>query len=269
MVTFNEVLRANKIDPTQVALLRHAGTGLLGHTPYDLWRREDGSLDRYQSTQYPQQPLFELPYWASFVSTPTNETLFVGLYSAVKADPAEINWLCPMSGMPPGAQKGEAVDLYHLTPLDVLNEQRGLLRINWGDGPISWARYARRNEHAVVGEFDLEPIVDFDASPEGEATWRMQKAVERDHRLAKAALTKNFNPAIGKYRCESCDFSHADRGMFDAHHRHPMLAGPRMTRATDFTVLCPTCHRRAHRTDNKMLPLSLARLREWVDAGRP
>ncbi len=269
MVTFNEILRAHRIDPAQVALLRHSGKGPLGFTPYDLWRREDGSFDRYQSTQAPDKPLFESPYWASFVSNPANETLFIGFYGTTKGDRAEIDWLCPMTGIPPGEDKGRPSDLYRLVPLDALSEYRGSLKIAWDDGWIAWARYARRSDHTVLGEVDTRPIASFEASPEGEETWRAQRAVERDLRLRKAALSKNSGEHDGQYACEACNFEHADRAMFDVHHPHPLLTGPRMTRVSDLVVLCPVCHRRAHRSVNRMLPYSVAELRTWNEAGRP
>ena len=270
MVTFNEMLRAHSIDPAQVALLRHSGKrGRLGFTPHDLWQREDGSFELYQRTQAPDKPLFELPYWASFLSTPANETLFIGLYGATKGDPSEIDWLCPMTGMPPGEEKGRPSDLYHLIPLDALRVHRGSLKIEWGDGWIAWARYARRSNHAVIGEVDTGPIARFEASREGETTWRAQRGIERDSRLASAALAMNAREHDGEHSCEACNFKHNDRAMFDAHHPHPLLTGPRMTRVSDLVVLCPVCHRRAHRAANRMLPYSLAELRAWNEAGRP
>lgn len=119
MLTFNELLRAHGIDPAKVTLLRHTGKrGRLGFTPHDLWQRQDGSFDLYQCTQAPDKSLFELPYWASFVSNPAKETLFVGLYGATKGDRSEIDWLCPMTNMPPGEDKRRPSDLYQLVPLD-------------------------------------------------------------------------------------------------------------------------------------------------------
>ncbi len=270
MVTFNELLRAYGIDPAQVTLLRHTGArGRLGLTPHDLWQRQDGSFEIYQSTQAPGERKFKSPYWASFVSNPAKETLFVGLYGATKGDRSRIDWLCPMTGMPPGEDKGRPSDLYQLAPLDALSEHRGSLKIEWDSGWVAWARYARRSDHAVIGEVDTRPIDRFVASPEGEATWREQRGIERDSRLAKAALARNGGEHDGQYACEACDFKHSDRTMFDVHHPHPLLAGPRLTRVTDLIVLCPVCHRRAHRSANRMLPYSLAELRAWNEAGRP
>lgn len=203
------------------------------------------------------------------MSNPANETLFVGLYSAATGDRAEIDWLCPMTDLPPGEDKERPSDLYHLRPLDILSEHSGRLKIEWNGGKIGWDRYAGRNEFTIIGEVDTQPITDLDASPEGESIWRTQRGVERDSRLAKTPLSKNADENGGQYVCTACGFRHPDRAMFDAHHPHPLLAGPRMTQASDLIVLCPVCHRRAHRSVNRMLPYSLAELRRWNEDGRP
>ena len=106
MVTFNELLCAHRIDPARVALLRHTGRkGPVGVTPHDLWLRQDDSFMCYQNTQAPGQRRFDLPYWASFVASPANDTLFVGLYAAIKGDPSEIKWLDPMTGLLPARRR--------------------------------------------------------------------------------------------------------------------------------------------------------------------
>lgn len=269
-MTFNELLWVHGVDPAQVAVLRHTGRkGRLGLTPHDLWQKEDGSFDLYQSTQAPDQSIFNSPYWASFVSNPANETLFTGLYAANKGDRSEIDWLCPMTGLPPGEDKGLPSDFYRLTLLDALSEYRGSLKIGWDGGWIAWARYAWRSEHEVLSEIDMRPVARFEASPEGEATWRIQRGIERDPGLATKALRKNVDRHSGQYACEACNFTHTDRALFDAHHPHPLSNGPRMTQVSDLVVLCPLCHRRAHSSENRMLPYSLAQLRAWNEAGRP
>jgi len=270
LVTFNELLSANGINPAQVILLRHSGRGRLRITPYDLWLRRDGSFDRYQSTQATgKKALFQLPYWASFVSSPANETLFVGLYAATLESRAEIDWLCPTTGLPPGADTGLSMDLYHLTLLEAFSQYRGTLKIQWDDGWVAWARYAKRGDYAIIGDAGTGQIAAFSASPEGEATWQMQRKLERSSSTSKAALVKNAEAHGGVHVCEACGFQHSDRAMFDAHHPHPLLAGPRKTRASDLIVLCPVCHRRAHRSPNRMLPYDLMELRAWNAAGRP
>lgn len=105
------------------------------------------------------------------------------------------------------------------------------------------------------------------ASEEGKKIWAMQLQVERDGRLARRAKQLN----IEKYEistCEACVFNHPDSGMFDAHHPTPLAVGTRTTLAEHLIVLCPTCHRRAHRID-KLVPQTLLQIRQWVADGRP
>ncbi len=102
---------------------------------------------------------------------------------------------------------------------------------------------------------------------EGKRILKLQKSLERDPRLAKAA--KQLNVAKhGTPTCESCDFSHGDLAMFDAHHPTPLAVGHRHTLPEHLEILCPTCHRRAHRK-SLLDPYSISELREWVAAGRP
>jgi 5-methylcytosine-specific restriction enzyme A len=56
--------------------------------------------------------------------------------------------------------------------------------------------------------------------------------------------------------------------MFDAHHPAPLAVGKRVTLPEHLQILCPTCHRRAHRK-GRVQPFSLLELQAWVRAGRP
>jgi 5-methylcytosine-specific restriction protein A len=104
-------------------------------------------------------------------------------------------------------------------------------------------------------------------SDEGERVWRLQKLAERDPRVSRDAKLLNAEK-FGRLTCEACDFSHSDFGMFDAHHPTPLAIGFRTTLPEHLEILCPTCHRRAHRED-RLSPLSVRMLREWNVAGRP
>ena len=270
MPSFNDLLVINGIDPREVALLRHSGTGRLGLTPFDLWDRHDGSFERYQSTQAPGRPIFERsPYWASFVSNAANATIFVGLYSARKGDNSQIAWTCPLDGDRPGERRGHLSDLYETELIDQLADQIGSLSVDWGDGNVAWIRYAARNPLPLAGEIDLGPVLLFADTAEGVSRWVEQKTLERSSRLATQVLQRNHRENCEAYRCEACEFEHSDRAMFDVHHLHPLCAGPRITRSRDLAVLCPTCHRRAHRSAHRMVPFTIAELRNWSALGRP
>lgn len=102
---------------------------------------------------------------------------------------------------------------------------------------------------------------------EGAAAWALQLSRERDRALSRAAKQLNVEK-YGVCTCEACSFGHEDTAMFDAHHPNPLCAGVRTTLPEHLVVLCPTCHRRAHRKD-KLSPFTLDELKEWNRAGRP
>ena len=59
----------------------------------------------------------------------------------------------------------------------------------------------------------------------------------------------------GLLKCDDCGFDPlskingkniSPRSMMDVHHKYPLSHGPRNTTISDFSLLCPTCHRWAH-----------------------
>ena len=113
-----------------------------------------------------------------------------------------------------------------------------------------------------------EQLVPIDLSgEEGTRVYELQFKVERDPQLRKEAKRLNLE-RHGKHTCEACNFAHEDSAMFDVHHPTPLAVGVRRTFATQLAVLCPTCHRRAHRK-SRIDPFTLNELREWVQNGRP
>src|SRR4051812_5385505 len=80
MLTFNTILTHENIDPKNVQLVRHKDNrAATGHTPYDLWRAGDGRLEMYQRIQ--KNDRFGVGnLLASFVVTPSGDTLFVGMF---------------------------------------------------------------------------------------------------------------------------------------------------------------------------------------------
>ena len=126
-------------------------------------------------------------------------------------------------------------------------------------------------EGAGPGGAGAAPPAGGQSAEEGERRFRYQANIERSSWASRQA--KRLNAARpdhgGKVRCEVCDFAHADFAMLDAHHEQPLSEGVRKTRPEDLRVLCPTCHRRAHRSANKSTPYTLEELRQWVNEGRP
>ncbi|MBB3408526.1 hypothetical protein FHT87_002429 [Rhizobium sp. BK316] len=112
------------------------------------------------------------------------------------------------------------------------------------------------------------PFISAKQKEEGDRVWRYQLEAERDAGLRAAAKRHNFH-RHGTYACEACNLTSSDGAMFDAHHITPLFVGKRITRVEHLLILCPTCHRRAHRSPDKLRPYSLAELRSWIDAGRP
>lgn len=103
-------------------------------------------------------------------------------------------------------------------------------------------------------------------SKEGKRIWKVQLAIERRPELAHAAKMLSAD-RHGIPTCAACEFAQADFGMFDAHHPNPLATGERQTLPEHLIVLCPTCHRRAHRKD-PLIPFTLLELREWIASGR-
>lgn len=266
MTTFNDALRQGGLDPREVILVRHSGRGATGLTPHDLWTEGSDRFERYQSTQEAGKPIFvRSKYWAAFVAEPGNTTLFVGMYRATLDDRSKIDWIDPLSGKPPGVDKGREADLYRLEPLPELSHLRSRLRILWSGSERAWVQYAHKNDKPIEG--DLE--VPAPQSLEGKRVWKTQLAIERASGIGREAKRQNASRNGGRCLCDACGFSHGDAGMFDAHHMTPLLAGERTTSTDDLLILCPTCHRRAHRSANRLVPYSLAELQDWFESGRP
>ena len=105
------------------------------------------------------------------------------------------------------------------------------------------------------------------AAEEGERVWKLQLRTERDPKVSKEAK-RLCMVRHGAMICQACDFTHSDSAMFDAHHPTPLAVGKRTTLPEHLQILCPTCHRRAHRKA-RLDPYTLPELRIWVDSGRP
>ena len=90
---------------------------------------------------------------------------------------------------------------------------------------------------------------------EGGKKLRLHLSIERDSRASDAAKNlarKRYKD--GKLRCDSCacipenDYNGLD--LIEAHHSIPLAAGSRLTKSSDFVMLCPNCHRAVHKLIN-------------------
>lgn len=146
MITFNALLRNEGIDPRGVKLVRHQDTRVSYDepTPYQLWRSADGRLDLYQRIQF--RPVFKNAHLiASFVATPLNETLFVGLYHVKAVEKAPIGLADPISG-----KDVHGHYFYTLELEQSLCEYRGRLLIDWGKGFRAWVQLAAKKDKSVM-----------------------------------------------------------------------------------------------------------------------
>ncbi|MBC7987590.1 MAG: HNH endonuclease [Sphingomonadaceae bacterium] len=264
--TFNELLREAGVNPAQVSLLRHqTDKGAGGRTPYMLWRDDRRAFELYQSTQQPRPVFRTRKFWAAFVAPEKFQTMFVGLYEVRRVPQPTVDWLDPLTNKPVGFGKDTNYDLYRYKLSPVLSKHISKTFIDWDRRAIrSWAQYASDNEKPIVDSFvAAEPI----SSVEGRRYWSIQSKIERDVLLSQRAKLDN-QQRFGISTCEACGFENDDAGLFDAHHPDPVATGIRRTLSSDLIILCPICHRRAHRHD-RLRPYSLRDLQNWVDAGRP
>jgi hypothetical protein len=149
MLTFNVLLREAGIPLTDVRLLRHKDQrAQKGRTPYELWRDDRPQFELYQSNQaFKNRSKLNAKFWAAFVGTPDDGTLFVGLY--------EVKCLGLLKGDMPkpqmeGIDKAGSCDTYKLTKRDDFVAFDGRLLIEWGEGKRSWIQRAHKREKLIA-----------------------------------------------------------------------------------------------------------------------
>jgi hypothetical protein len=119
-----------------------------GRSPYELWRDARQQFDLYQSVQkIGDRKKLSAPYWASFVGTLSNETMFVGLYRVRYQGLLKQDTRRPHMD---GVDKAGRYNVYALAFEPALNDLIGKLFINWGLGTRSWIQYADRQNKQVT-----------------------------------------------------------------------------------------------------------------------
>ena len=149
--TFNLLLSKAGIPLGDVRLIRHKDSRAdKGRAPYDLWRDNRPQFELYQSIQSIQNHgKLNAPYWAVFLSTNSNKTLFAGLYSVRYRGRLEHDQEMPhVKGLVNKA--GNYWDVYDLKLQDVLGEFIGKLLIDWGAGALAWVQYAGRQDKRIT-----------------------------------------------------------------------------------------------------------------------
>lgn len=148
-IMFNTILLEAGLLLGGVRLLRHKDKrAARGRTPYELWRDNRQQFDSYQSTQsLGSQGKLAAPYWASFVVTPSGETMFVGVYRVKNRRLLEQD--TPMPHMD-GVDKAGTCYYYDLELDQALGDLIGKLIVDWGLGDRAWIQRADRQNKPVT-----------------------------------------------------------------------------------------------------------------------
>jgi len=149
-IMFNAILTEAGLSLADVRLLRHKDKrATKGRTPYELWRDNREQFDLYQSTQnIDNREKLKARNWASFVVTPSDETMFVGIYGAKYRGLLERD--TPTPHMDGGVDKAGSCDVYDLTLENHLSDLIGKLFIDWGPGERAWIQRAERQNKRVT-----------------------------------------------------------------------------------------------------------------------
>lgn len=149
LLKFNSLLEAAGLDPADVILLRHQEQQVRGGlTAYQLWRDDKENFDLYQSQQSKTgRKIFGQPWWASFVATPTGETMFVGLYASRFKNEIAVDMLHPLGGK---IIKAFTSDCYAQQHDQRLRDYEARLYIEWGLGYKKWTQYAANQNKTIV-----------------------------------------------------------------------------------------------------------------------
>ncbi len=126
MLKFSDILYAEGISQDHTWLARHSDTA--GRGVYQLWLEDRSKFDEYQSLQ-DDVKFSPGEYVASFVLTPTGETLFVGLHEVLERKDCQPGTRCPVSGKV--YQAGEA-QWHVMQRSSKMTEYIEKLVIGWG-----------------------------------------------------------------------------------------------------------------------------------------
>lgn len=148
-IFFNNILNDVGIALSDVRLLRHKDRrSAKGRTPYELWRDNPAQFDLYQSTQrLDNASRMNAPFWASFVGTPADETLFAGMYAVSNKRVLEVDQPRPHTD---GVDAAGTCHRYDLTLDDRLSDLVGRLVIDWGLGDRAWIQRADQQNKPVL-----------------------------------------------------------------------------------------------------------------------
>ena len=148
-LTFNMLLREASIPLDEVRLLRHKDHRAdKGRSIYELWRDHRDDFEKYQSLQgINGRRKLSSRFWASFVGTPDDRTLFVGLYLVKHLGVLECD--VPAIQMEAIVKAGTA-DKYQLERDSQFTDLEGRLFVDWGEGKRSWVQRADRQDKRLL-----------------------------------------------------------------------------------------------------------------------
>jgi hypothetical protein len=145
MLKFNTLLKESGIDPKDVQLVRHQDRGPTGTTPYSLMCDSPESFEFYQRTQ--GREIFRRRLFASFVVTPSFETLFVNLYAVGTPQRNSSPQTCPVRRKI--IESGKCW-IYPVVVDNHLSDFSKRLIVAWGEGYRSWVQRADRQDKTVL-----------------------------------------------------------------------------------------------------------------------
>lgn len=147
MITFNDILVLEGVDPPGVRLVKHQD---VRKSLYDVWRTDPQMLERYQTIQ--RRNVFNVgETLATFVVTPhpRQETLFVGLFAVREVGKAAQGAVDPVFG-----NDVSGLFSYNVTRQPQLADYVGRLTIEWGPGHRAWHQRAAKNQKRVLSISD-------------------------------------------------------------------------------------------------------------------
>lgn len=145
-LTFNAILADYGIKPSDVRLLRHQDLAMKGRTLYSLWRDDPPSFLGYQNIQTVQnRARLNSPYWAAFVVTPAQSSMFVGLYAVERVGVCKPGAIDPFR-----LHDVSGLDLYSATLVGVSEPDIGRVFIDWGPGTRTWAQLASNQPKPIT-----------------------------------------------------------------------------------------------------------------------
>ena len=144
MLTFNDLLILNAIDPAAVRLARHQDRRLRPGHLYATWRNDRPAFEQYQSVQ-PKKKFPTGDLLASFIVTEARKTVFVGMYEG-----GDIS-TCPPGSLDPILKQDVSGQVrHHLELTDAMGEYRDRLVVDWGTGNRAWVQRAANQKKPVV-----------------------------------------------------------------------------------------------------------------------